>query len=155
MKLESFTLLCIFIWIGLLIPFDPWKKNILYKNKSRVRFFLAMIGSIGFVNTIFYSLVMDTNREILRHLNIVFDVLSILGIIASATMLVGFLKLKEQGWASCLMKVFAVVLFIFSVIYSLLLSIKSFTPDLYLLFAPQFGVITITSYEYSTKKNTI
>ena len=149
MNLEYFIIICMFIWIGLLIPFDPAKKNMLYKTKSQIRYILVMIGVVGVLNTIMHVMFFKTSN----YTFIVFDVLSIIEIIVSTFMLVKFFKLKEHGAISNVMKIFASVLFVFSIVYSLLLSFKNFTPDLYLLFAPQFGVIMITSFEYTKRDN--
>lgn len=155
---EDILLFFLLIWIGILIPFDPNRKNVIYNGSKKTRVFCCVSGLIGIITMVFYEIYFYSSAlaKIIEYLS---QFASVVLIICSILCYRELLLRKNHEIVFKIVAVLSVVLIVMGILWLILYWIGILVFDIYLFFAPAIGSIMLSAhgskYNTTTKNSLI
>ena len=148
---EDILLFFLLIWVAVLIPFDPGKRNVIYNGSKKTRVFCCVSGLMGIITMIFYEINYNSSglMKIIEYLS---QFTSVVLIICSVLCYRELLLRRNQGIVFKIVAILSVILIMAGVLWLILYWIGILNFDMYLFFAPSIGSIMLSAH--GSKYNT-
>lgn len=148
---EDILLFFLLIWVGVLIPFDPNKKNVIYNGSKKIRVFCCISGLLGIITMIFYEIYYNSFglAKIIEYLS---QFAAVVLIICSVLCYRELLLRKNKGIIFKIIAVLSAILIMMGVLWLILYWIGILNFDMYLFLAPSIGSIMLSAHgsQYNT-----
>ena len=132
---EDILLFFLLIWVGVIIPFDPNKRNVIYNGSKKVRIFCCVSALIGMITMVLYEI--NFNSQALgKSVENISQCASGILIICSILCYRGFK----------IISILSVILIMMGALWLIFYWVGILEFDIYLFFAPSLGSIMLSAH---------
>lgn len=153
---EDILIFFLLIWVGVIIPFDPNKRNVIYNGSKKARIFCCVSALIGMITMVLYEI--NFNSQALgKSVENISQCASGILIICSILCYRELLLRKNKGIVFKIISILSVILIMMGALWLIFYWVGILEFDIYLLFAPSLGSIMLSAHgsTYNAEKESL